>query len=99
MASQRSYAWAYATTRSKYNVEGLATIAARLLDESLGKTCRAYKFSTFEANGNSDGYFVFDCGCDGDRAPPVMSDLAADPETTAAVMTGCFYVGYVRRDH
>ena len=77
----------------------LAEIAAeeRKLDETLA--CRAYEFSTFEANGDSEGYFVFDCDCEGHRAPPVVSDLAADLETTAAVMTGCFYVGYVRCDH
>lgn len=89
-----AYAWACATTRGKPDIEGLAHVAARLLDESLGKTCRAYKFSTFESNGDSDGYFIFDCDCY--QAAP--TDLG-DPAATVAVMTSCFYVGYVRRDH
>lgn len=89
-----SYAWAYASTCCKPDIKGLAPIAARLLDESLGKTCRAYKFSTFESNGGSDGYFVFDCDCY--QAAP--ADLG-DPAATAAVMMSCVYVGYVRRDH
>ena len=89
-----SYAWAYATTCGKPDIKGLAPIAARLLDESLGKTCSAYKFSTFETNGDSDGYFVFDCDCYR-AAPPDLGDPAA----TVAVMMSCFYVGYVRCDH
>ncbi|TLG71251.1 hypothetical protein [Methylocystis sp. B8] len=89
-----SYAWAYATTRGKPDIEGLVLIAARLLDESLGKTCRAYKFSTFETKGDSDGYFVFDCDCY--QAAPADLD---GPAAMVAVMTSCFYVGYVRRDY
>jgi hypothetical protein len=94
----RSFAWAYASTCGKVDVADLATVAARLLDAKLGHAGRGYSFSTFTSNGDSDGYFVFDCGRKADRTPPTLAE-GAGPEATAAVMTACFYVGYVRRDH
>lgn len=95
--ASRSRAWAYASVRTRNNVAGLATLAARLLDARRGNRCRAYRFSAFAPNGDSDGYFVFDCGPVADRAPEPLPDNA-EPEAAAAVMTACFYVGYVRRD-
>lgn len=72
----------------------LAIRAAQLLDRRLGRTCRAYGFSAF-ATSDADGYFVFDC--DSHLAPDAIPDEACDPATTTAVMTACFYVGYVSR--
>ena len=43
---------------------GLAATAARLLDQSLGKTARD-SFTPFAADLESDGYLIFDCsGCE-----------------------------------
>lgn len=84
---------------SKDNVEGWATVAARLLDERLGRHCRDYKFSPFAPKGASEGYFVFDCDGDESRAPPVILDGVDPEDITPKVMTACFYVGYVRCDH
>jgi hypothetical protein len=92
-----SFAWAYASNCGKGDVANLATIAARLLDAKLGHASRGYSFSTFTSSRDSDGYFVFDCGCRAVRAPRILAD-GAGPEATAEVMTACFYVGYVRRD-
>ena len=97
-ASSRFDEWEAAAARGKDDLEALATIAARLLDESLGKTCRAYEFSTFEAKGETDGYFVYDCDYEAYQGTPGMSGLA-DPAAMVEVVTRCFYVGYVRCDH
>lgn len=75
----------------------LAALAARLLDARRGKRSRAYRFSAFAPNGDSDGYFIFDCGPVADRAPEPLSE-DAEPEAAATVMTACFYVGYIHRD-
>jgi hypothetical protein len=77
------------------DVEGLATTVARLLDQSLGKTYRTYSFTSFAPPRPSRGYFIFRCDCEGDRAPPPVSDQSDQDAATAAVMIGCFYVGYV----
>jgi hypothetical protein len=77
------------------NVEGLAKTVARLLDESLGKTYRIYSFTSFAPPMPSRGYFIFRCDCEGDRAPLPVSDQSDQDATIAAVMMGCFYVGYV----
>lgn len=66
-----SFAWAYASAcAGKDDVPGLATVAARLLDAKLGRSGRGYSFSTFDSNGDSDGYFVFDCGRVADLCVP-----------------------------
>ena len=92
--------WAkIAAENSKDKLEGLATVAARLLDENRGIGCRLYKFSPFAANDASEGYFVFDCDYEWDNAPPVVTYSVDPKEAIGAVMTGCFYVGYVRCEH
>ena len=96
--ASHSFAWVYASAWGKNAVEDLATVAARLLDAKLGQTGGAYTFSSFASKGDSDGYFIFDCGRTADWAPAPFSDNA-ESGATAAVMTACFYVGYVRRDH
>ncbi len=97
--ASHSFAWAYASAcGGKGDVPGLATLAARLLDAKFGRGGSGYSFSTFNSNGGSDGYFVFDCGRVADRAPPALAD-GANQDATYAVMTACFYIGYVRRDH
>lgn len=46
-----------------------------------------------------DGYLIFDCsGCE-DGTPSIISDQVDPDEAIYAIMTSCFYVGYVRRDH
>jgi len=72
----------------------LAIRAARLVDRRHGRICRAYGFTAFAAN-NADGYFVFNC--DAHRAPPAIVDDGDDLAATAAVMTACFYLGFVSR--
>ncbi len=42
------------------------------------ETHRTYDFSTFDANGDSDDYFVYDCDCEGYRSAPGVPDWA-DP--------------------
>ena len=91
-----SRAWAYASVCTRNNAAGLATLAARLLDARRGNRSRAYRFSAFAPNGDSDGYFIFDCGPLADRAPEPLSE-DAEPEAATAVMTACFYVGYIHR--
>jgi hypothetical protein len=91
-----SFAWAYASTCAHDDVANLATTAARILDANLGQIGRDYRFSTFATKGNLDGYFVFECDRAADRVPPTLAD--AGPEAITAVMTSCFYVGYVDRD-
>ncbi len=49
--------------------------------------------------GLRSGLFVFDCDYEWDNAPPVVTYGVDPQEAISAVMTGCFYVGYVRRDH
>lgn len=90
----RSPEWIEATARER-DPESLAKIAARLLDESLGKTYRTYNFASFAPRGSPAGYFVFRCDCEGNRVPPVVSDQSDSAEAISAVMMGCFYVGYV----
>lgn len=46
------------------DVAGLAALAARLLDQSLGRTARDYIFTPFVFNQDSDGYLIFDCSSD-----------------------------------
>jgi hypothetical protein len=90
----RSPEWIEATARER-NPESLAKIAARLLDESFGRTYRTYTFASFAPRNASKGYFVFRCDYDGDRAAPVISDPSDPAAAISAVMMGCFYVGYV----
>ena len=80
------------------DLESLARTAARLLDESSDKTFRTYQFVSFAPQGHSKGYFVFRCECEGDRALPPVSDQSDPADTISAVMTSCFYVGYVQSD-
>lgn len=94
--ASRSRVWAYASARAGNDIARVATLAARLLDARRGNRSRAYRFSAFAPDGDSDGYFIFDCGPVADRAPEALSD-DAEPEAATAVMTACFYVGYVRR--
>ncbi|HEY8126564.1 MAG TPA: hypothetical protein VIF88_14225 [Methylocystis sp.] len=79
------------------NIEELAIRAARLLDKNCGHAGQAYEFVPFSGNDDSDGYFIFDCN--GDRAPPAICEAAHDPDVTVAVMTACFYRGFVRCRH
>ncbi|TLG79319.1 hypothetical protein [Methylocystis sp. B8] len=82
------------------NIAGLAASAVRLLDESLGRTVRDYIFTPFASDQDSDGYLIFDCsGCKDAPAPPIASETPEPDETIYSIMTSCFYVGYIRRDH
>ncbi|MGJ0396248.1 MAG: hypothetical protein ACR65U_08490 [Methylocystis sp.] len=94
--ASRSRAWAAASARARNNLKDVATLAARLLDARLGKKGRSYRFSAFAPKAESDGYFIFDCGDRATNRPEPLSDNA-EPEAAAAVMTACFYVGYVHR--
>lgn len=76
------------------NPAELAIRAAQAVDRRHGRICQAYDFTAF-AEDNADGYFVFDC--DAHRAPPAIVDDEDDPAATNAVMTACFYLGFVRR--
>jgi hypothetical protein len=72
--------------------------AARLLDQSLGRTARDYIFTPFAADQDSDGYLIFDCSCcEGAPARRSRPNRYTDGAIYSA-MTSCFYVGYVRRD-
>ena len=65
----------------------------------VGKTARDYIFTPFATDRESDGYLIFDCsGCE-DGSASIMSDQVDPDEAIYAIMTSCFYVGYVRRDH
>lgn len=89
--------WAEASTRDR-DIERLAKTAARLLDESSGKTFRTYDFASFAPRDNSKGYFVFQCEREGERALPPVSDQSDPADALSAVMTSCFYIGHVRTD-
>jgi hypothetical protein len=97
--ASRSPEWADLMACECDDIQSLAVRAARLLDAEQGKAGCAYKFCSFAADYGSDGYFVFDCGCCADRAPPALAAGDPDPHAATMVMMGCFYVGYVRRDH
>ena len=91
--------WASIVAQLDDDTAGLAATAARLLDQSLGKTARDYIFTPFAADRESDGYLIFDCsGCE-DGSASIMSDQVDPDEAIYAIMTSCFYVGYVRPDH
>jgi hypothetical protein len=91
--------WASIVAQLDDDTAGLATCAARLLDKSLGKEPCDYLFAPFVADQDSDGYLIFDCsGCE-DTPASIMSDQVDPNEAIYAIMTSCFYVGYVRRDH
>lgn len=91
--------WAAIVAQLDDDTAGVAACAARLLDQNLGKTARDYIFTPFAADPNSDGYLIFDCsGCE-DGTPSIISDQVDPDEAIYAIMTSCFYVGYVRRDH
>ena len=96
--ASRSFAWVYARARGNDDVADLATVAARIFDAKSGQIGHGYSFSTFAAKDDADGYYIFECDCAAERAPPALA-AGAGPEATAAVMTACFYVGYVHRDH
>jgi len=95
--TSNSFAWAYASVWSSDDMADLATTAARILDANLNQIGRAYSFSPFAPKGDSDGYFVFECDRAAERAPAALAEDAG-MEATTAVMTACFYVGYVHRD-
>jgi hypothetical protein len=79
------------------DVESLAKTAARLLDESNGRTYRTYNFAAFAPKGGSSGYFVFRCE-DGPEFAPAPLDQSKPEAALGPVMMGCFYVGYVLCD-
>lgn len=89
-----SIEWMRSTTRDR-DVEAMSKTAARLFDESIGKTHRVYNFASFAPEGKSDGYFIYLCDDQGDRAIPVVSDISDEAARISAVLTSCFYVGYV----
>jgi hypothetical protein len=93
----RSPEWINAAVRER-DPERLARTAARLLDESLGRTYRTYNFASFAPRDSSAGYFVFRCDCEGVHFPLVASDQSDSTQAVSAVMTSCFYVGYVLCD-
>jgi hypothetical protein len=90
--SLESREWAEIAAHGEHDHRDLAIRTARFLDERCGKTCRCYSFTPFAMDG-SEGYFVFDCNVD--RAPLAIFESEALDATTA-VMTACFYIGYVR---
>ena len=91
--------WAAIVAELDDDTAGLAACAARFLDQSLGKTAGEYIFTPFAADRDSDGYLIFDCsGCE-DGSASIMSDQVDTDEAIYAIMTSCFYVGYVRRGH
>lgn len=78
----------------------LSASAARLLDQSLGRTAGEYVFSPFAADQDSGGYLIFDCSRSKGSAAPLIATETLDPDAaTYSVMTRCTYVGYVRRKH
>lgn len=89
-----SIEWLKATTRYR-DLEVMSKTAARLLDEASGKTYRVYDFTSFAPQGNSEGYFIYLCDDQGDRAIPVISNISDDIGVIGAILTSCFYVGYV----
>jgi hypothetical protein len=91
--------WTEIATHLEDDVAVLAASAARLLDQSLGETAQDYIFTPFVSARDSDGYLIFDCTCDGGRAPFTDFDPSDANETIRSVMTRCLFVGYVRRKH
>jgi hypothetical protein len=89
--------WNKISAHLEHNVPMLAVSAARLLDQNAGKTAGDYIFTPFVPKGDSDGYLIFECNCDGDHAPLTDSDPSDPNETIYTVMTSCLYIGYVRR--
>jgi hypothetical protein len=68
----------------------LAVIAARRFDESEGRYYWDYRFTPFGPRDCRDGYDVFVCQHEpDDAAKEHLRDFGV-------VVTGCFYVGYVR---
>jgi hypothetical protein len=77
------------------DIESMSTTAARLLDERAGKTYRIYDFASFVPVGNSSGYDIYLCNGQGNRAIPPISGVSDDAGLMGAILTSCFYVGYV----
>ena len=92
--------WTEIAAHLEDDVAVLSTLAARLLDQSLGRTARDYVFSPFAEDQDSDVYLIFDCSsCKGAAAPPIATETLDPDAATYSVMTRCIYVGYVRRKH
>lgn len=77
------------------DIESMSKAAARLLDERAGRTFRSYDFSSFAPVGNSSGYYIYLCNSQGNRAIPPISGVSDDVALMGAILTSCFYVGYV----
>jgi hypothetical protein len=95
----RSRDWAEIAAAQDGNIEEMAIRAARLLDKNRnsGHAGQAYEFVPFAGGDDANGYFIFDCT--GDRAPPAIREAAHGLDATVAVMTACFYRGFVRCRH
>lgn len=85
----RSPEWAESTFRGM-GVAQLSLMAARLLDESEGRFCWRYHYSSFGPARLGGGYDVFSCADDLDEAP------VSRFEDISNVICECFYVGHVR---
>jgi hypothetical protein len=77
-----------------------AAIIAELDDDTAGLAAWAARFlHILAADRDSDGYLIFDCsGCE-DGSASILSDQVDTDEAIYAIMTSCFYVGYVRPGH
>lgn len=84
----RSPEWAESTFRGM-SVAQLSLIAARLLDESEGRFCWRYHYSSFGPPRTGGGYDVFSCANDLDEAP------IGRFEDLSNIMCECFYAGHV----
>jgi hypothetical protein len=87
------YIWGDSADFAPHGDIGGAADAARLLDEGLGTTGRAYELLGRNPCTTCTGYDVYlsELGTD---VLPVVHD-GQDEEAIAAVQTGCQYLGFV----
>jgi hypothetical protein len=87
--------WRDDVSAADYEIEPLALLAARLLDESAGRPGRAYPFVDCDPIDTSTGYHVYRADAEGHEAVPLVYD-GQNQAVIDAVAADCRYVGFVR---
>jgi hypothetical protein len=88
--------WSDDVTGDEHDVEALALLAVRLLDDSIGAQGREYAYVSYDPCDTSTGYHVFRADIEGAAAVPVVRDDGQDQPVIDAVKTNCAYLGFVR---
>jgi hypothetical protein len=77
------------------DLEPLALLAARLLDESIGEFGREYVFIAHNPRDTSTGYHIYRADEQGRQTLPLVDD-GQDQTMIEFVMENCPYLGFVR---